>query len=553
MGKCVLFSAAYNRGNIRRNQYGDLLQDWYLKQKDKRTKDRRETHRHRRNQYVSSSWDRDALGANCICRIIERLEGLGYEHDLAQMNRELMLRFCCHPLVNQSRELTDRSKYSALLVGFAINVFIHHSVWKNIKEPMIAFAEEARTFRRMRKHGDHYENRLRAIRVLWDSWALGRSMLEAHPSPADLSWYMPGLDFIMSAPPEVRFSETAQPDLEIRIHNWAGTWQERVHKILYNKVPLEALVRIVSSMNSVACPPDFKHIENPTFNDLCGIYVASVWWRCKVKGCLVDTSRLFAHACTRSGPPVKLEPETDEDVLNNAYTCVFEEVPWNHTGDKFEYAMDAHRAAERVLTLAGYDANSCEGGDPDADQPRFVCGKCSAGGKVCVMPWRVAVRLVSSRCFYVSRAVLLTSCPSFVQVRHLCRPDHTGEEVPFALLHHSDKSRVMYQESKRTASALRNKWKLWGCKRCRHCSAMTRENIVAHCETMCVVLQHLQSRLTDRRGRHDVEKPSWPTDFDLHLDCDTPAKNIPAEEVFIPQQVLKHTTIPRIEQVKLPG
>ena len=252
---------------------------------------------------------------------------------------------------------------------------------------MIAWAEAARSQLRMHRHCQHYTERLCVFRdSLKEFYALHRYP-EVVPSVADFSWYTPAFREVMDKGRDERVGEVITPREEFMemVNAAAEEWRKDMARRLYDMIPPEA--RSQTKRNNDATPTDEQILR--TLN-------ASVtWFRCTVKGCVLDYPRVLAHECAKTGPPINLNPETDMDDLQNAYNIILREFPWNFTGDKVVYDMDAHRAAEKIVqvTLANTDAVPALTDKFWLDNldERYVCGECSKDSHVYVMPWRVAV------------------------------------------------------------------------------------------------------------------------------------------------------------------
>lgn len=268
---------------------------------------------------------------------------------------------------------------------------------------MIVLAESARADRLMREHAADYVNRLTVVRNIVSNYLLGHPLEQNMPSVADFSWYTPIFRGIMDRERGAFFEMTELPSdtLELALDETVRKWRRRMQRRLYEMIPPEA--RPVEAEEAIKHAKEEMESASSTATDVyqdvrvkqeivMALLHATTWFRCTECQCLLDFPRVQAHRCLKTGPPIKLDRTTDADDRANAYNLVLKEFPWNYTGDKVHYDMDARRAAEKVIRVSGLNVEETETFDMDFVSHRFACGKCSAGGTVCVMPWRVAVR-----------------------------------------------------------------------------------------------------------------------------------------------------------------
>ena len=293
-------------------------------------------------------------------------------------------------------------------------------VWNNIKASMIEFAEEARTDARMRERCAHYMTRLNVIRVMIDDWIMQQPLWVNAPTVADLSWYSPALRAYLDGGPLIMWTQ-----LEDSAYRWTV---DMVRKLMA-MIPVEAYDNLPDAAEGSATKKGKgrkkakrtgkgkgkekeKAVEvvpahqatmadNQRFLESAErtLRLPTSWFRCTVKGCIIDYPRVLSHQCAKTGPPITMDPQTDADNLNNAYNIILEEFPWNYTGDKVVYDMDAHRAGDMVGRAAATKLKfeRITHMELNHANERFVCSLCSTDGMVCVMPWKIAVSLESSR------------------------------------------------------------------------------------------------------------------------------------------------------------
>ncbi|KAH9857187.1 hypothetical protein C2E23DRAFT_378040 [Lenzites betulinus] len=177
------------------------LSEWQIKQNHQRTMDLIDLRVRRRKQ------------------IIERLCMLGYGEDLKWMTYDRVDQFIEHPLVKQPKELTDR-------------------IWNNIREPMLAFAEEARTERLMYQRCVHYTDRLNFVRNTVAYFLAQRPLWDVSPSVADFSYYTAGFRAMLDAVPTAHFQALDIPDdqLDTILRGAMDEWRVTMLMTLYNMV-----------------------------------------------------------------------------------------------------------------------------------------------------------------------------------------------------------------------------------------------------------------------------------------------------------------------------
>ena len=280
---------------------------------------------------------------------------------------------------------------------------------------------------------------------------------------------------------DVFFKEVDLPSevVKLALNDVVRRWRRDMQWRLYTLIPDEACPEETERLIKRAADTEGMLDDRSTESILMALLRATTWFRCMVCDCLLDYPRVQAHRCLKTGPPINMDPKTDADDRANAYNIVLKEFPWNYSGDMIVYDMDARAAAQKVVRAYGLNPDGTEGFDMDLDSPRFACGECSKDGHVCVMPWRVAVRrCVFTRAFEFM--VVLTEHVRFVQVAHLCRPDHKHKNVKVTLLNDGDRAYVIDSEYEWTATYFRDTYKLWGCVHCRG-HAMPMRDVIEHC------------------------------------------------------------------------
>ncbi|RDX56466.1 hypothetical protein OH76DRAFT_389306 [Lentinus brumalis] len=408
----------------------DVFEAWSTAAKHRRQEERTQLIRRREEQ------------------ILERLRQSGFD-DMTEP--ELRKRISLHPLAQQPKELTDR-------------------IWNNIKEPIIAWAEGGRAELRMHRHCQQYTNRLRVLRDYLKDFYTLHHYPEVVPSVADFSWYTPTFRQIMGKGHDEVLNHwaTHRDDFFKTVEVVVEIWRRIMARRLYGMIPPEVRPPLIK-------PHKHQHrgANNPEANEVAGkddigpadehilraLHASVTWFRCTVNGCLLDYPRVLAHECAKAGPPINLHPETEMDALQNAYNIMLNEFPWNFTGDKIVYDVNAHQAAEKIVRVTLTNTNAV----PDLTDKfwldnldeRYVCGQCSKGGLLCVMPWRVAVK-------------------------HLSDADHRGKDVKLTVLNVEDRSDVLDREA-RLADINGGCYKMWGCIRygCRT-PAMNLAEMIDH-------------------------------------------------------------------------
>ncbi|KAI0707647.1 hypothetical protein C8Q76DRAFT_745779 [Earliella scabrosa] len=413
-------------------------------------------------------------------QIIDRLGQIGY--DIEYLSPAFAEKFLAHPLVQQPKEITDR-------------------IWNNIKEPMIEFAQRACTDMRMREHCARYLNRLTLIRDLTKDWILVQPMWVPTPSVADLSWYCPEYKTFLE-----NGGYLVSGELSVSAFQWTCAMVRKLGDL----IPEEAL-RLASAgvedntakgkgKAELGAPSQAQNVGQRAtttltpINNITILRTSHCWFRCTVNGCLVDYPRVLSHHCLKTGPPLTMDPKSDMDDLQNAYNIVLEEFPWNFTGDKAVYDMDAHRATEKIKRAVLTKVSDLTSPDLcpvtlNLLNERFACGECSTDGLACVMPWKVAVA-------------------------HLTQPSHRGRDIKVTVLDDPDRLRVLAEEAKRMEPKFDEQYKVWGCVHCRSSQAMPLIEVVEHCMTA-----------------HDITDPEEEDDYDMHPDAET-LPGIPADEEF---------------------
>ena len=346
---------------------------------------------------------------------------------------------------------------------------------------MLAFARAARSERIMRERAVEYINRLRVIKHTVSDYLSLHPLWENIPSVADFSRYTPVFRTLMDRERDVFFKEVDLPSevVKLALNDVVRRWRRDMQWRLYTLIPDEACPEETERLIKRAADTEGMLDDRSTESILMALLRATTWFRCMVCDCLLDYPRVQAHRCLKTGPPINMDPKTDADDRANAYNIVLKEFPWNYSGDMIVYDMDARAAAQKVVRAYGLNPDGTEGFDMDLDSPRFACGECSKDGHVCVMPWRVAVRrCVFTRAFEFM--VVLTEHVRFVQVAHLCRPDHKHKNVKVTLLNDGDRAYIIDSEYEWTATYFRDTYKLWGCVHCRG-HAMPMRDVIEHC------------------------------------------------------------------------
>ncbi|KAI0723949.1 hypothetical protein C8T65DRAFT_599659 [Cerioporus squamosus] len=455
----------------------DALEAWRIAERRRRREERTELIRRREDQ------------------IIERLRQCGFD-DLEYMTPDVCTRFMDHPLVKQPKELTDR-------------------IWNNIKGRMLAWAEGARAELRLHRRCELYTTFLYLFREVLDEYYAQHHYPEVVPSVADFSWYTPTFREILDKERDEKERDEMFAALIMRddfvetIEAFVKDWRRDMARRLYDMIPPE--VRPPLSIRHKHQHDGRKHEVNeeghaarqddPSLTDeqISRALNASVtWFRCTVNGCLLDYPRVLAHECAKTGPPVNPDPKTDMDDLQNAYNIILKEFPWNFTGDKIVYDMDAHRAAEKVVRVTLTNTNAVPNLTDkfwlDNLDGRYVCSECSKDGCLCVMPWRVAVK-------------------------HLSEEKHRGKDVQLTVLNVEDRIEVLDQEAE-AAEFADEHYKVWGCIR-------------NGCRTPAMTMWDLQDHSL---VHHRVKVPLQGVDYDLHPDAVT-APDVPADAAMYPEEL----------------
>lgn len=263
---------------------------------------------------------------------------------------------------------------------------------------MVEFAEEASADLRMRNHCAHYSTRLDLIQKLTKGFVSSQPLWMTTPSIADLSWH---------APKFRQFLEHGALLLVGQLGFITLLYTCNKARELYAMIPKVTLYPPTSENEGRGNAGDTRKTAQSEQEQLStfspsilevtrALRSPTCWFRCTVKGCLLDYPRVLSHHCAKTGPPITVEPKTDMDDLQNAYNIVLGEFPWNFTGNKIVYDPEARRAAEKVVRAASVNMSATVEDfsriEVDVLNKRFVCGQCSTDGKVCVMPWKVAVR-----------------------------------------------------------------------------------------------------------------------------------------------------------------
>ncbi|KAI0822848.1 hypothetical protein BC628DRAFT_1326507 [Trametes gibbosa] len=473
------------------------LSDWQTKQNHQRTMDLIDLRVRRRKQ------------------IIERLCMLGYGEDLKWMTYDRVDQFIEHPLVKQPKELTDR-------------------IWNNIREPMLAFAREARTERLMYQRCVHYTDRLNFVRNTVAYFLAQRPLWDVFPSIADFSYYTTGFRAMLGTGPDVYFQPLNIPDdqLNVILMDAVSEWRLTMLKTLYNmaessKEPYSwtsassvssasasaSASTSASTTGSASASSSMSTAESltgyasaapssgnasapvptPSPHQLCTrILSARTWFRCTAPTCgaLLDYPRVLAHRCARAAPPADLHPQTERADLRNAFALELAELPWNFDGGAVVFDRDAERAAEAVMLACDRDPARMEELDMRRLKARLVCGACSKDGKACVMAWRRAVE-------------------------HMCGHLRKGEMgVKVTRLSKRDARIVREREGMLLIPFYTSVYKLWGCMRCRAGPAMTLVEVFTHCA-----------------DEHLIDVPEEEDDYDLHPDADATPEE-PAHDMY---------------------
>ncbi len=386
------------------SQSVDVFEAWSTAAKHRRQEERTQLIRRREEQCVVTHGRleiyRIAHGPP-FRRILERLRQSGFD-DMTEP--ELRKRISLHPLAQQPKELTDRS-----MCRIVIDRMRRDSPRHSLEQHQGAHNCLGRGRARRAPHAStlsaiHY--RLRVLRDYLKDFYTLHHYPEVVPSVADFSWYTPTFRQIMGKGHDEVLNHwaTHRDDFFKTVEVVVEIWRRIMARRLYGMIPPEVRPPLIK-------PHKHQHrgANNPEANEVAGkddigpadehilraLHASVTWFRCTVNGCLLDYPRVLAHECAKAGPPINLHPETEMDALQNAYNIMLNEFPWNFTGDKIVYDVNAHQAAEKIVRVTLTNTNAV----PDLTDKfwldnldeRYVCGQCSKGGLLCVMPWRVAV------------------------------------------------------------------------------------------------------------------------------------------------------------------
>ncbi|KAI0333537.1 hypothetical protein GY45DRAFT_1432269 [Cubamyces sp. BRFM 1775] len=453
----------------------DIMVDWQARQAQQRTMDLIDLRCRRRKQ------------------IIDRLCELGYGEDLKWMTFERVEQFLEHPLVKQPKELTDR-------------------IWNNIKDAMVAFAQESRVERLMRERCAHYVNRLSLLSDLAVRWLVRRPLWELLPTIADLSHYTSAFRHLMNFPRGVFFEaiDTTPARVDKAMNDAVSEWRALMMEKLYEMIiaattpapsssdaptatssgGVTAQISDVAGASTAPAPAALK--PEPTADEITTLSLsACTWFRCTNPRCnaLLDALRTLAHGCAHAPPLLRMHPASDADDLHNAYVLVCDEHPWNLAGDKVVFDVDARDAAVKVVRACGGDPARMLTDDRALQKARLVCSLCSSDGQVCVMAWKHAVA-------------------------HLTAHAKEGRDAKVTRLSKRDRRIVRALEPPRLVGHETCTYKMYGCLRCRVGPPTTLVQVLNHC-----------------KDEHYVEWPDEEVDYALHPDADT-EPGAPAHDMY---------------------
>ncbi|OBZ69191.1 hypothetical protein A0H81_10740 [Grifola frondosa] len=308
-------------------------------------------------QALQRTLDREVVRTRRRTQIVDRLAQLGLASEFLKMSTEKMKEFLEHPLVKQPREITDR-------------------IWNNIKGPIVKFVLTAQADRRMKARCRHICIRIPILGQLLAEFAASRPFHEIFPNFADFC-IMPEVRAILDLPKDVVLTESSteikmlQPEIPRLVQRWR---QDNSQNLLDMMPP------------AIGSEGKFEY-GKPSRLDL-----ATTWFKCS--SCfsdIVNYPRVLAHDHLSLKGAANMLPETVEDNLFNAFSLVLQHFPWNYSGNKVCFHVEAHNAAREIVRLCGKDPDVATTREMDELDPRLAFVRPADEEVVSVVTWKDAV------------------------------------------------------------------------------------------------------------------------------------------------------------------
>jgi len=301
--------------------------------------------------------------------ICDRLREQGWEEEIKFVKRHRNWEFNNHKLVNQPKELTERSACDIYFCSYppGINA-VSTPVWKNIEEPMTHFMQQMRI---LRIHKD-CRPRYNVLRKNYPEYV----DLQAPDLPTPIIGDILTLDLVKDIAEIPGASENDVPDDNIfdplldQLPEISRTWL----------VAKESeLVSIAQKVKPAFTTPDIK-LATSIFQ-CTGMY-------CKER---MSADMILKHSCATSprfSSPGK-RPEQLNAMVEEANW--FNAVPWNYGGNRVRFDADGFKRVKLILHVLGLDPATTTGEELDKGNYAIECVKCKRKDKRHFMRWQKAV------------------------------------------------------------------------------------------------------------------------------------------------------------------
>lgn len=312
-----------------------------------------------------------------IHRIIKKLEDMGWGDEIKNINDYSPTIFSRHPIINQPKDLTDRSAYDCLAFITSSNAI---SVWANNRSKLVEFMERCKADRLVRERRALLRGRIEIASNLVGKYAFNNPT-QIIPEIADICLLSKELrDLILETDDTVILDESSFDNWLITLPDICQEWRRSKDAFL---------LQLLTSST-----PDDRLGSSTKEADASQFDLATTYFGCKTCSGLILYPRILAHSCmtvpdtTRSALQVNLDTEELWRAL--LYS------PWNNTGDKLWLHEEAFNAVREVVRATGNDPSVTTAFQMDLLDARFSCQVCFAGRFA--MNWRGAVCILLCVC-----------------------------------------------------------------------------------------------------------------------------------------------------------
>lgn len=321
-------------------------------------------------------------------------------------------KFFSHKLVNQPKDLTDRSEFSIYCVFCAClsrsdTIF---KVWSNIQPTLVEFLSAEREKRLVIERNDALRDRYKLLNEVYEQHLASEAIDLIAPPIADIARSDPFRALINDTPfnvplPAEEFTALAKLHLPTLITDWRTAKDAELVAILQPHIP------------HTTARTEHLYLATTVFKCAYDTGRRRYWYSSHECNEPLTYPRVLAHTCTSlhdiSGDRLALS--SDEPPLDAEMAAFYflKSMPWNHkyAGDRIAFSTEGAATARAVVEACGLDPAVTTVEDMNKLDPLVKCRTCSDSEKGrLIMRWMWAVcRITSEITHFLTRTILCFS------------------------------------------------------------------------------------------------------------------------------------------------